>query len=107
VLDTGSGSFANVHDLTVEPSGAILGTGTINYAGRLSISGTVAPGVNLVAVAPTSQLCPDGVIANVISIPTLGNAMLAALAMLLLLPALVVLGVRPARRRSTPNRGKR
>jgi hypothetical protein len=77
VLDTGTGTYVNVRNVTVGPSGVIQGTGSINYSGTLTTSGTVQPGVKLVVNSPSNLACPGPV-------PTLGTSMLLALAMLLL-----------------------
>jgi hypothetical protein len=45
VLDTGSGMYVNVRNVTVAPSGIIQGGGSIHYSGTLTINGTVQPGV--------------------------------------------------------------
>jgi hypothetical protein len=83
VLDTGTGSYVNVRDVIVAPSGIVQGSGSIHYSGTLSNSGTIQPSVQLVVNPPTNQVCPGpGVAAE--RIPTLGSAMLLALAMLLL-----------------------
>jgi hypothetical protein len=82
VLDTGTGAYANVRNVTVAPSGVIQGTGSINYSGTLIVSGTIQPGVKLVVNPPTNAACPGP--AAVEGIPTLDSLMLLVLAMLLL-----------------------
>ena len=84
VLDTGSGTYVNVRNVTVAPSGVIQGAGAIFYSGTLTIGGTIQPGVSLI-VNPASDLaCPGPGPARAEVIPTLGNSMIVALAMLLL-----------------------
>ena len=81
VLDTGSGMYVNVRNVTVAPSGIIQGGGSIHYSGTLTINGTVQPGVRLIVNPPSNLTCP-GPRAEVI--PTLGHSMIAVLALLLL-----------------------
>jgi len=82
VLDTGTGSYINVRDVIVPRTGVIQGSGSIHCSGTLSNSGTIQPSVQLVVNPPTNQVCPGPGVAE--RIPTLGNEMLLALAMLLL-----------------------
>jgi hypothetical protein len=82
VLDTGTGAYANVRNVTVAPSGVIQGTGAINYSGTLTVSGTIQPGVKLVVNPPTNTACPGP--GAVEQIPTLDSSMLLVLAILLL-----------------------
>jgi len=82
VIDTGSGVYVNVRNVTVASSGTIQGSGSIHYSGALSVAGTVTPSVSLIVNPASDPVCPGPARAEVI--PTLGNSMLAALAMLLL-----------------------
>jgi hypothetical protein len=88
VLDTGSGIYVNVRNVTVAPSGAIQGGGAIYYSGTLTVGGTIQPGVSLIVNPPSNLACPGpaGPVgpAGAEVIPTLGNSMIVALAMLLL-----------------------
>jgi hypothetical protein len=106
VLDTGTGTYLNARNVTVGPSGLIQGSGTIRYSGTLSVSGTVLASVKLVVNSPLNVDCPGpqapGKVVN--PTPTLGNSMLVALAMLMLLLALLALrGQAAPRRRSDPD----
>ena len=101
LVDLGSGTYFNVRNVFVGPSG-VVERGSIRYSGKLTIEGSIVD-VQLIASSPTDVACPGGVVAAVTPIPTMGKSMLAALAMLLLLPALVVLRARGARRNSEAN----
>ena len=84
VLDTGSGTYVNVRNVTVAPSGVIQGTGSIYYSGTLTVGGTVQPSVSLIVNPPSNLACPGSPRAEVAEvIPTLGNSMIVALALLL------------------------
>lgn len=82
VLDTGTGAYVNVRNVTVTSSGVIQGTGAINYSGTLTVSGTIQTGVKLVVNPPTNAACPGP--GAVEQIPTLDSSMLLVLAILLL-----------------------
>lgn len=82
VLDTGSGIYVNVRNVTVAPSGVIQGGGSIHYSGTLSIAGTVQPSVSLI-VSPSSDPACSGP-ARPEVVPTLANSMIVVLALLLL-----------------------
>ncbi len=58
VLDTGTGTYANVHNVTVAQSGAIQGAGSIKYSGTLSVHGTVQGSVKLIVNPPSNAACP-------------------------------------------------
>jgi hypothetical protein len=99
VLDTGAGTYANVHNVTVAPSGAIQGAGSIKYSGTLSMHGTIQGSVQLIVNPPSNLACPgpptSGGGGNPAPTPTptpaLENSILVVLAMLLLLLALLTL----------------
>ncbi len=102
VLDTGTGTYVNVRNVTVSPSGVIQGTGSINYSGALTVSGTIQPSVSLVVNPPSNLACPGP--GPVAEIPTLGKSMLVALVMLLLgLAGLAMREQRVLRRRGESN----
>ena len=111
VLDTGTGSYVNVNNLTVAQTGIIQGTGTIGYSGTLSVSGTVQPGVKLVVNPQTNVACPGPAPpteqADVHPTPALSDAMLVALATLLLLFAFFALPRHPPAQRSRDGKGIR
>jgi len=109
LLDTGTGTYVNVSNLTVESSGGIQGTGTIRYSGKLSVSGTIQGSVKLVVNPPSNAACPGpppSVIGNIVNpAPTLGSSMLVALATLMMLLALFALRGQGAARRSSEANG--
>jgi hypothetical protein len=108
-LDLGTGTYVNVRNVTVASSGLIQGTGAIRYSGKLSVSGVVQPGVQLIVNLPTNVDCPGppatgpGKVVN--PAPTLGSSMLVALATLVLLLALFALRGQAASRRSSEEDG--
>jgi len=107
-LDIGTGTYVNVHNVTVASSGAILGTGAISYSGKLSVSGTIQGSVRLVVNPPPNVACPaappsPGKVVN--PAPTLSGSMLVALATLMLLLALFALRGQAAPRRSSEANG--
>ena len=107
-LDIGTGTYVNVHNVTVASSGAILGTGAIIYSGKLSVSGTIQGSVRLVVNPPPNVACPaappsPGKVVN--PAPTLSGSMLVALATLMLLLALFALRGQAAPRRSSETHG--
>jgi hypothetical protein len=101
VLDTGTGTYANVRNVTVAQSGVIRGTGSIKYSGTLSVQGTIQAGVQLIVNPPTNLACPgpppSGNGGKATPTPTLADSMLVVLATLLLLLAVLTL-----RGRATP-----
>ena len=109
VLDIGTGTYVNVHNVTVASSGAILGTGTIRYSGKLSVTrddtskrkagreSAVECGLSGAAAVG------DGNVVN--PAPTLGSSMLVALATLMMLLALFALRGQAAPRRSSEANG--
>jgi hypothetical protein len=108
VLDTGTGTYVNVSNVTVGPSGVIQGAGTIRYSGKLSVNGTIQASVKLVVNPPSNAACPGpppAIAAIVNPAPTLSNSMLVALATLMLLLALFALRGQPAPRRSSEANG--
>jgi len=102
VLDIGTGTYVNVRNVTVASSGLIQGVGAIRYSGKLSISGTVQAGVQLIVNPPTNVACPGPPsISKVVNpAPVLGSSMRVALALLVLLLALLALRGQSAPRRS-------
>jgi len=91
VLDIGTGTYVNVHNVTVASTGTILGSGAIRFSGTLSVTGTIQASVQLIVNPPTNAACPGAgppVTAEAKPTPALGNSMLVALATLLLLLAL-------------------
>jgi len=82
VLDTGSGVYVNVRNVTVAGSGVIQGSGSIHYSGTLTVAGTIQPSVSLIVNPASDPICPGPARAEVI--PALSNSMLVVLAMLLL-----------------------
>jgi hypothetical protein len=103
VLDIGTGTYVNVHNVTVASTGAILGSGAIRFSGTLSVTGTIQPSVQMIVNPPTNAACPGPppvTASEAKQVPTLGNSMLVALAMSLLLLALSTLRGRTALRRS-------
>ena len=109
VLDIGTGRYVNVSNLTVGASGIIQGTGTIRYSGKLSVGGTIQGTVNLVVNPPSNAACPGpppSVIGNVVNpAPALGNSMLVALAMLVMVLAIFALRGQAALRCSSEKNG--
>jgi len=107
VLDTGSGTYVNVRNVTVASSGAILGAGAIRYSGALAVSGTIQASVQLIVNPPTNAACPGPPVmaSEAKRVPTLVNSMLVALAMLLLLLALSALRGQVAARRGSEANG--
>ena len=108
VLETGTGTYVNVRNVTVVPGGIIQGTGTIRYSGTLSVTGTVQPGVKLIVNLPTNVACPGPpptIVAVVHPAPALNNFMQASLAALLLLMAFFALRRQAARPRSSAENG--
>ena len=104
VLETGTGTYVNVRNVTVGSGGIIQGTGTIRYSGTLSVTGTVQPGVKLIVNLPTNVACPGPPpteVAVVHPAPALSNFMLVSLAALMLLLAFFAL-----RRQGAPPRGR-
>jgi hypothetical protein len=108
VLDLGTGTYINVHNVTVASTGTILGSGAIRFSGALSITGTIQPSVQLIVNPPTNAACPEPppvTASEAKRVPTLGNSMLVALATLLLLLALFALRGQVASRRSSEANG--
>jgi len=109
LLDIGTGTYVNVSNLTVGQSGSIQGTGTIRYSGKLSVGGTIQGTVNLVVNPPSNAACPGpppSVIGNVVNpAPALGNSMLVALAMLVMVLAIFALRGQAALRCSSEKNG--
>ena len=105
VLDTGTGTYANVRNVTVTPSGIIQGAGSIRYSGTLSTQGTIQPGVQLIVNPPTNVACPGPLSVDPTAAPTLGNSMLVALATLLLLLAVSALRAQAVPRRQSEENG--
>jgi hypothetical protein len=103
VLDIGTGTYVNVHNVTVSSTGTILGSGAIRFSGALTVTGTIQPSVQLIVNPPTNAACPGPpppvTASEAKRVPTLGNSMLVALAMSLLLLALSRLRGRAALRR--------
>lgn len=103
VLETGTGTYVDVHNVTVGPSGVIQGAGTIRYSGTLTVTGTVQPDVKLLLNLPTNVACPGPrppEVAVVHPAPALDAPMLVLLAILLLLLALFALHGRTAPQRN-------
>jgi hypothetical protein len=110
VLDIGTDTYVNVHNVTVASTGTILGSGAIRFSGTLSVTGTIQPSVQLIVNPPTNAACPGPgpgppVTAEAKPTPTLGNSMLVALATLLLLLALSRLRGQAASRRGAEANG--
>jgi hypothetical protein len=108
VLDIGTGTYVNVHNVTVSSTGTILGSGAIRFSGTLSVTGTIQPTVQLIVNPPTNAACPGPppvTPSEAKRVPTLGNSMLVALATLLLLLALFALRGQVASRRSSDANG--
>jgi len=110
VLDTGTGTYVNVRNVTVAASGIIQGTGTIRYSGTLSIAGSVQPGVKLILNLPTNIACPGPPpteVAVVHPAPALDDFMLVSLAGLLIVLAFFALRGQAAPRSRTETGTKR
>jgi hypothetical protein len=97
-LNTGTGTYVKVRNVTVGPTGVVLGNGTINYSGTLSNGGVIQPGVTMAV----NTAC--GVPAE-LPIPTMSHWMLMALAGLLLCLAGAVLNGHGVLRRRGIARG--
>jgi hypothetical protein len=94
LVDMGTGRYVNVRNVLVGPLGVIQRSGTIGYSGTLTIQGTIQPSVQMVVNPQTDLACPGPPVIVTLEVkptPALGNSMLVALAVLLLLLALLAL----------------
>ena len=101
-LDTGTGTYTKVRNITVGPTGVLQGNGTINYSGTLTNGGVIQAGVKL--VVNTACGVPPPVLPN-LPIPTMSNWMLMALVGLLLCLAGAAMNGHGALRRRGKARG--
>jgi hypothetical protein len=97
-LNTGTGNYVKVRNITIGSAGAVQGNGQISYSGTFSNSGTVAPGVQLAVSADCGTPTPQ-------QIPTINEWMLMTLAGLLLLVAGAILTDHRVLRRRSETRG--
>lgn len=97
-LDTGSGTYVKVRNISIGPGGVLQGNGSISYSGTLSNIGTLRPGVTLVV----DSACGTPPVQQ---IPTTSQWTLIALAGLLLCLASVKINGNGALRRRRVSRG--